>query len=126
MGYGIKLLSSTIYCEETKKLMESVGDDLFRLSGWVIDFIMSCDTLFNICEIDKDEGGDCWDNIYVWKHKYCQLEWKEMKLIIELLIGEFSKNYKYGKLEKVELDDIITTLEKLFSVLDGTRTFKIC
>jgi len=140
MGYGIKFLviqSPLLYnilkgeedrlefvegVKERCYLIDKVSDDLFRLSGWTIDFIGNCKTLF---KIHTDEDGEFWDNIYVWRYKIRQMEWNELKAIVEPLIDEFVIQLGY-KLNEEEREQIFYTLEKLYSVADIAETFQIC
>jgi len=140
MGYGIKFLivqSPLLYnvlkgeeerlefvegVKERCYLIDKVSDDLFRLSGWTIDFIGKCKTLF---KIHTDEEGEFWDNIYVWRYKIRQMEWSELKAIVEPLIDEFVSQLGY-KLNEEEREQIFYTLEKLYSVADIGGTFQIC
>jgi hypothetical protein len=105
-------------------LIDEVSNDLFRLSGWTIDFIAKCKTLFKI-HTDEDEDGDFWDNIYIWRYKISQMEWDEVKAIVEPLIEEFVIELGY-KLKEEEKGEIIYTLEKLYSIADTADTFQIC
>jgi len=143
MGYGIKILSiqraylpcilkgnqdKSGFADIVKQScydIHKVSNDLCRLSGWTINFIGECKTLFNICEIDADDEGDFWDNIYVWKNSYCKMEWCELKVVVEPLIDEFINKMDY-KLNETEAGEIIYTLERLFSIVEISRTFKIC
>ena len=140
MGYGIKfliiqspLLKNVLngvedkygYTEGVKErcfLIDKVSDDLFRLSGWTIDFIAKCKTLF---QIHTDEEDEFWGNIYVWRYKMSQMEWSELKAILEPLIDEFVSEMGY-ELKEEEKGEIIYTLEKLYSVADIGGTFQIC
>jgi hypothetical protein len=141
MGYGIKfliiqspLLKNVLkgeedrlgYAESVKQNcydIDDVSDDLFRLSGWTIDFIGSCKTLF---QIHTDEDGDFWDNIYVWRSNIRQMEnWAGVKTILEPLIDEFVSNLDY-KLNDEEREQIFYTFERLFSIVDTAHTFQIC
>jgi hypothetical protein len=140
MGYGIKFLiiqspllkmvlngaeDTYGYTEGVKErcfLIDKVSDDLFRLSGWTIDFIAKCKTLF---QIHTDEEDEFWGNIYVWRYKMSQMEWSELKAILDPLIEEFVSKLGY-ELKEEEKGEIIYTLEKLYSVADIGGTFQIC
>jgi hypothetical protein len=141
MGYGIKFLiiqspflkmvlngaeDTYGYTEGVKErcfLIDEVSDDLFRLSGWTIDFIAKCKTLF---KIHTDEEDEFWGNIYVWRYKVRQMEWSELKAIVEPLIDEFISSELGYKLNQEEREQIIYTLEKLYSIADIADTFQIC
>ena len=141
MGYGIKfliiqsyLLKNILkggedvlgYAEEVKErcyLIDEVSNDLFRLSGWTIDFIAKCKTLF---KIHTDEEGDFWETIYVWRYKVSQMEWSELKAVLEPLIDEFVSSELGYELKEEEKGEIIYTLEKLYSIADIAYTFQIC
>jgi len=140
MGYGIKFLiiqspllknvlkgeEDTLgfaeFVKERCYLIDEVSNDLFRLSGWTIDFIAKCKTLF---KIHTDEDGDFWDTIYVWRYKVSQMEWSELKAVLEPLIDEFVSEMGY-ELKEEDKGQIIYTLEKLYSVADIGGTFQIC
>jgi hypothetical protein len=140
MGYGIKLLITQRHfipkmlrgegeeCDWREEviyeadLVHKVQDELFRLSGWTIDFIASCKTIFTIFE---DEDGDVWDNIYKWKYKYTQMSWDDLKIILEPLVEKLlDENYSDWS-EEEEKKEIIDALEMLISVKDITTTFVI-
>jgi hypothetical protein len=141
MGYGIKFLiiqspflkmvlngeeDTYGYTEGVKErcfLIDKVSDDLFRLSGWTIDFIAKCKTLF---KIHTDEEDEFWGNIYVWRYKVRQMEWSELKAVVEPLIDEFVNSELGYKLKEEEMGQIIYTLEKLYSIADIADTFQIC
>jgi len=141
MGYGIKfliiqspLLKNVLkgeedrlgYAESVKQNcydIDEVSNDLFRLSGWTIDFIAKCKTLF---QIHTDEEDEFWGNIYVWRYKVRQMEWSELKAVVEPLIDEFVSNELGYELKEVEKGEIIYTLEKLYSIADSADTFQIC
>jgi hypothetical protein len=142
MGYGIKILTIQSpllkvvlkgeedrwgFGEEVKETcyeIDNVSDDLFRLSGWTTDFIGNCKTLFTIFEMDEEEG-EFWDNIYIWRWKYCKMEWSELKPIVEPIIDEFVSKMTY-ELNETEKTEIIYTLERLHSITGISRTFQIC
>jgi hypothetical protein len=138
MGYGIKLLITQQaflpkalhggqdewgFIQELKReadIVHKLQEDLFRLSCWTIGFISSCETLFKIYGDDDDE------NIYIWKHKYTEMEWDDLKAIIEPLLQTYlEEDADYKKcLEEAKIE-IIDALQKLINVSYITNKFQI-
>ena len=142
MGYGIKLLAKQSaylpsvlendarfadraeYVKEEVKRIYEVNDKLFRLSGFAMEFIGGCKTLLRISEPDdEDDGADFWDNIYIWKNKYENMDWDELKPIVESLIETFS--ITFDGCDDEDKADCLDCIKILHSITDIATTFYI-
>jgi hypothetical protein len=151
MGYGIKLLiiqrpnlpkdylvggkDELGFVEQIQiedDMVHKLQKDLYILSSWTIGFIRSCETLFKIYGDDDDD----WDEIYVWKYKYTQMQWNELKAEIEPLVEkyleeeeeEYKRDIEEAKIEIIDYDpkiEIIYALQKLINVSHITNKFQI-
>ena len=116
MGYGIKFLQTnspflpsvlrgednkwgSAECEKQKaEEIYEASNEVFRLGHHTIMFISTCQTLFRILE---GEDEDLWDNVYVWKSKYLQMEWSELKEIVEPLVKDLEDKEEAMKVLEV-------------------------
>jgi len=147
MGYGVKLLTiqtstlSSILAgkEIDPKILNGVKSEvesidkvhkkLCRLNGFTIDFIINCDTLFNILKTDFCLPNDFSSNIYVWKGKYSEMwqegkRWCNLEIMVALLIDEYGKNSD-GYDENCK-KQTLECLETLYNVIEMYDIFKIC
>ena len=141
MGYGIKLLTkqspylpmvlandarfaSIAACvKEEVKIIDEINDKLFRLGHFTFCFISECKSLLRISKPDDDEDDDVWDYIYIWKNKYKNMDWDELKPIVESLIESFSIAFEDGDDE--DKVDCLDCIKLLHSVTDIATTFYI-
>jgi len=145
MGYGIKLLAKQSaylpsvlennprfndeveYVKEEVKRIGDVNDKLFRLGHFTFCFINECKTLLRISIPDEDEDEDDeGDSIYIWKSKYGNenMDWDELKPIVENLISIFSNTFEED-CDDEDKTDCIDCIELLHSITDIATTFYI-
>ena len=116
---GSYIVSVLFYIKCIKNQIRRIyetDNKLFRLSGYTISFIGDCNKLFNICKVDDDDDGEFWDNIYTWRGKYYDMEWDELKMIIQQFISEYAVNN--DGFDEAEQQDCLNDLEILFSAID--------
>lgn len=123
MTRGIRFINNTV--EENMM-------DLENLSRWTIGFISSCSVLFNKCDTEEEEED--WNAIYLWRGVYRRMEWSELKPIVNVLVTDYlNSNNRWGTdnhpvpriVIDVMRDEIVTAMDKLFSVISFTRTFQL-